>query len=207
MIERVEAGIAKGISYLLHPMLIPTYALLILFNMQVYFTIGIPVKVKWMIALLIFIITGLLPMLIVLLMSKLGIIKTLHMSQREERIWPFVTTALFYYLAYYLLRQLDISPAFILFTLGAFLSVLASLMISFFWKISVHMIGMGGLVGAFIGLSLRFMVDMPLLIVILILLSGITGFARLKLAAHSPSQVLAGFIVGFGIFILLFMQR
>jgi len=207
MLERIETGIARAISLILHPMLLPTYALVILFNLQVYFTVAIPLNAKWMIAILVFIITGLLPILLTVLMAKLGIIRSLHMSAREERIWPFITTALLYYLAYYLLKQLDLSPVFVRFMLGAFLAVAAGLVVSFFWKISIHMIGMGGLVGAFTGLSLRLMIDMPLLIVILILLSGLTGFARLKLSAHHPLQVLAGFIAGFGVYILLFLIR
>jgi membrane-associated phospholipid phosphatase len=207
MLHRIETGIARAITYICHPMLLSTYALVVLFNMEVYFSIGIPAKAKWMIVLLVFIITGLLPMLLAVLMSRLGIVKTLHMEQREERIWPFVITALFYYLAYYLVKQLDLSTVYIIFMLGAFLTVIVGLVISFFWKISVHMIGMGGIVGAFTGLSLRLMIDMPLLIVILILLSGLTGFARLKLLAHTPAQVLAGFVAGFGVFILLFLAR
>jgi membrane-associated phospholipid phosphatase len=205
MLNRIETGIAMAISIVLHPMLLSTYALAILFNMQVYFSIGIPLKAKWMIGILIFIVTGLLPILLALLMTRLGIIKSLQMNQREERIWPFAIAAIFYYLAYYLLKQLDLSPVYILFMLGAFVTVVTGLVISFFWKISIHMTGMGGLVGAFTGLSLRFMIDMPLLIVILIMLSGFAGFARLKLSAHSPAQVLAGFITGFAIFMLLFL--
>lgn len=207
MLDRIETAIARAISFILHPMLLSTYALVILFNMQVYFSVAIPANAKWMIAILVFIITGLLPALIAVLMTKLGIIRSLHMNDREERIWPFIITALFYYLAYYLLRQLDLSPVFILFMLGAFLTVVTGLVISFFWKISIHMIGIGGLVGAFTGLSLRLMIDLPLLIVILVMLSGLTGFARLKLSVHTPSQVLAGFIAGFGVFVLLFLIR
>lgn len=207
MLERVETAIAKAITYLLHPMLLPTYALAILFNMQVYFSIGIPVMAKWMIGLLIFIVTGLLPMLLSLMMMRLGIIRSLQMTHREERIWPFVVTAIFYYLGYYLIKQLDLQPVFVLFMLGAFVTVVAGLIISFFWKISVHMIGIGGLTGAFISLSLRLMLDMPLLIIMLIFLSGLTGFARLKLGTHDPAQVLAGFIAGFSVFMLLFLAR
>lgn len=207
MVERIETAAARAISYICHPMLLSTYAMIILFNMRGYFSMGIPSKAKWMIGILIFIITGLLPMLTAVLMSRLGIIKSMQMDQREERIWPFVITAIYYYLGYYLLKQLDLSPIFLLFMLGAFVTVVIGLMVSFFWKISVHMIGMGGLVGAFTGLSLKLMIDVPVLIIALILLSGLTGFSRLKLLAHNPAQVLAGFVAGFGSFILLFLQQ
>lgn len=207
MLNRIETGFASFISYLLHPMLLPTYALIILFNMQAYFSIGIPTQAKWMIGILVFIITGLLPILMSALLTRVGLINSLHLNRREERIWPFILTAIFYYLGYYLLKQLDLSAVFLLFMLGAFIAVVVGLLITFFWKISIHMIGTGGMIGAFVGLSLKLMMDMPLLIMVMIFLSGLTGFARLKLSEHSPLQVLGGFIAGFAVFILLFLQR
>jgi len=207
MLDRIETGIARLISLTMHPMLVTTYALIILLSLQAYFVVAIPSKVKWMMVVLVFILTGLLPMLLALLMARLGIIKSLHLEQREERIWPFIITAIFYYLAFYLLRQLDLSPVFMVFMLGAFVTVVVGLLVTFFWKISVHMIGMGGMVGAFTGLSLKMMIDIPLVIMVLIMLSGLTGFARLKLQAHTPMQVLGGFISGFVIFTFLFLYR
>jgi len=207
MLDRIETGIARLISLTMHPMLVTTYALIILLSLQAYFVVAIPSKVKWMMVVLVFILTGLLPMLLALLMARLGIIKSLHLEQREERIWPFIITAIFYYLAFYLLRQLDLSPVFMVFMLGAFVTVVVGLLVTFFWKISVHMIGMGGMVGAFTGLSLKMMIDIPLVIMVLIMLSGLTGFARLKLQAHTPMQVLGGFLSGFVIFTFLFLYR
>lgn len=206
MFDRIETGAARIISAILHPMMLSTYTIVILFNLPAYFSFGIPMKAKWMIGIFVLIITGLLPLLMTFIMTKIGIIRSILMQEREERIWPFVVTAMFYYLAYYLLNRLELSPVYTLFMLGAFISVVAGLMISFFWKISAHMIGMGGMVGAFTGLSITLMIDASLLIVLLILLSGFTGFARLKLTAHSPAQVMAGFLTGFGILFLIFLQ-
>jgi hypothetical protein len=206
MIDRIENLLARIISMLCHPMLIATWSLLILFNMEVFFAAAVPAKARWMIIILVFITTGLLPALTALLMARLGIISSAKMNQREERLWPFVITALFYYLAYYLLKQLDISAIYVVVMLGAFTSVVLALVVSTLWKISVHMIGMGGMTGAFTALSLQLMLDIPLLIVVLIAMSGLTGFARLKLQAHTPLQVLAGYISGFGVFFLLILR-
>lgn len=206
MIDKIENLLARIISMLCHPMLIATWSLLILFNMEVFFAAAVPAKARWMIIILVFITTGLLPALTALLMARLGIISSAKMNQREERLWPFVITALFYYLAYYLLKQLDISAVYVVVMLGAFTSVVLALVVSTFWKISVHMIGMGGVTGAFTALSLQLMLDIPLLIVVLIAMSGLTGFARLKLQAHTPLQVLAGYISGFVVFFLLILR-
>jgi len=206
MIDKIENLLARIITAVCHPMLLATWSLLILFNMQAFFAAAVPTKARWMIITLVFITTGLLPALTALLMARLGIIKSAKMNQREERLWPFVITALFYYLAYYLLRQLDISAVYVVVMLGAFTSVVLALVVSSFWKISVHMIGMGGITGAFIALSLQLMLDIPLLIMVLIVMSGLTGFARLKLQAHTPMQVLLGYISGFAVFFLLILR-
>jgi membrane-associated phospholipid phosphatase len=47
---------------------------------------------------------------------------------------------------------------------------------------------------------------MKTIIVALIIISGLVGFARLQLQAHNPAQVYTGFIVGFtGMIALLYI--
>ncbi|HSW67856.1 MAG TPA: hypothetical protein VLH16_04685 [Bacteroidales bacterium] len=207
MIEKAENLIARIISYLFHPVVLPTYAMLLLLNMKFYFSMVIPVQARWMIIGFVFITTCLLPLMMVHLMERLKIISSKHMPTRQERIWPFAITALFYYITYHLLNRLDLPALYIVLIFGAFLNVALSLIITFFYKISTHMIAIGGLCGAFIGLSLKFGLDMPLLIITLIFISGLVGFARLKLNAHSPLQVLTGFFAGFIIFIYLLLRQ
>jgi membrane-associated phospholipid phosphatase len=67
------------------------------------------------------------------------------------------------------------------------------------------MVGWGGLVGLILSLSLRFNTDLVLFLILAILFSGIVGFARLKLTAHSPMQVYMGFLIGFLIMITVFV--
>ena len=64
-----------------------------------------------------------------------------------------------------------------------------------FWKISLHLIGIGGVLGVFLALQI-IKGGLLNLIVALILVSGILAFARLKEKAHSPAQVYAGFLLG-----------
>jgi membrane-associated phospholipid phosphatase len=80
--------------------------------------------------------------------------------------------------------------------LGSVISVSTAFIINLRWKVSIHMLGMGGIVGTIIGLMLRYQVDALQLVMALILLSGIVGYARLKLDAHTPLQVYVGFTLG-----------
>jgi membrane-associated phospholipid phosphatase len=65
------------------------------------------------------------------------------------------------------------------------------------WKISIHMVGMGGLTGVDFALSNLFFFNPLLPGCILILLSGLVGSSRMVLRQHSLLQVVVGFAVGF----------
>jgi membrane-associated phospholipid phosphatase len=87
---------------------------------------------------------------------------------------------------------------------STFLAILA-LIISFYRKISLHMIGIGGILGLLLGLSLNLGLDLTWLLVVSIILSGVLGFARIQSTAHKPSDIYSGFLVGAGIMFLLFI--
>lgn len=201
----METKIAKILSLVFFPLLIPTYTLLIIFNINVYFSMIIPQLAKLQILGMVFLITFIFPLFMMILFQRIGIIKSLYMKTKEERTLPYLMTIIFYYLASYLLKQLQISPIFYYFILGATFLIIITLIINFFWKISIHMIGIGGMLGTLMGLSFLWMIDIPFLIILLVLCSGITGFARLKLNAHNPAQVYSGFLLGTSFMLFLFL--
>ncbi len=201
----METKIAKILSLVFFPLLIPTYTLLIIFNINVYFSMIIPQLAKLQILGMVFLITFIFPFFMMILFQRIGIIKSLYMKTKEERTLPYLMTIIFYYLAYYLLKQLQISPIFYYFILGATFLIIITLIINFFWKISIHMIGVGGMLGTLMGLSFLWMIDIPFLIILLVLCSGITGYARLKLNAHNPAQIYSGFLLGTSFMLFLFL--
>ena len=76
-----------------------------------------------------------------------------------------------------------------------------SLLITFFWKISIHAIGISGLAGAFLGFSeLLFPIQngegITIINILLLLLVGVICSARLYLKAHSFLQIIAGITLG-----------
>ena len=83
--------------------------------------------------------------------------------------------------------------------------VLISLLVNYLTKISIHMVAMGGIFGTFAGLANGFHYDLWLILFILALASGLTGFARLKLNAHTEAQVYTGFAVGVFVMMGLFL--
>jgi len=201
----MEERFAKLLTIIFHPLFVPFYMLMILLNVNVLFAILMPIKAKLILSGLVFLTTILLPLLIVFLLYKLKLIKSFYLESREERIYPLLTLALFYYLTYYILKSFPISFIFSYYMLGStFLTILA-LIISFYRKISLHMIGIGGMLGLLVGLSLDLGLDMTWFIVAAIILGGFLGFARIQSNSHKPSDIYSGFLVGAGVMFLLFI--
>ena len=170
--------IAKTISYIAHPLLIPTYAFAILFSIKAYFSMVIPVEGKLRLILLIFIITFIFPLMVILFFRSRNMIRSLYQLTRKERIFPYVTTIIFYILAYYLIKNVQISPIFHYFTFGAAILSIVAFIINFFWGISIHMIAIGGLIGLLLGLSFTGIIGNLIFVVATIFGAGLIGFAR-----------------------------
>lgn len=201
----METKFAKVISAIFQPLLIPTYGFIILFSLTAFFSLAINPSAKWMIMGIVFLTTFLFPALMILFLLRMGVITSLNLRNRQERVLPFLIAGTFYYLAYYMLKQLQISPVYNYFMIGTTFVIVVSMLINFFWKISIHMISLGGLLGAFLGLSFVMMIDMTPLLILIIFVSGMVGFSRLQLKAHTPAQVYSGFIAGLLVMLSLFI--
>jgi membrane-associated phospholipid phosphatase len=203
----MERKIAKVISVIFHPLLIPTYAILLLINTNTHLTLVIPEKLRYITISMVFLTSFVLPSLIMLVLLKIGRIKSLEMVTRQERILPLLIVAVFFYLTYHLLKQGPYFLLFKIFMLGATLLVIISLFITYFTKISIHMLALGGMFGTFAGYSITFNLNLGFLLSLIVFVAGITGFARLKLEAHNPSQIYTGFALGtvfmLGLFLLI----
>ncbi len=201
---KFELFAARLFSVCFHPLIIPTLGMVLLFRMDSYLTYSIPGQVRQFILLILFINTALAPALSMLLLKRTGVIKDLLLSERAERIYPVLLTSLFFFLTYYLLRQAVLPSIMYYYLMGATLSVVLTLLVTFWWKISIHMVSMGGLLGAVVATSIHLNLDLTGFILSGILLSGLIGYSRLRLRAHSPWQVYAGFFLGVGVMMALF---
>jgi len=144
----------------------------------------------------------LLPVSLLPLFLQMKVIKSFKMETARERVYPVLVTGLFYFLGYFFLRRLNISPLIENFVLSILVAVLLAAAISFFWKISLHAIAVGGVTAVLAAMMFKYGVDLVLLVSFMVLISGLTTMARLYLNAHSPSQVYAGYATGFTIVFL-----
>lgn len=201
----LETRIAKAISYLLHPLLMPTYGFALIFYTKNYISTFTAPEVKLLVLGITFVFTFLLPATNVFFLLKAGRIKSLEMETAGERLLPYMGAVLYYFALFYLFDHAHFPNVFKIVVLGAGIAVLLALLINLKWKISAHAIGIGGTAGATMGIIYRLQIDMAQVLMVVLLFAGVLGFARLKLKMHTPAQVYAGFLLGFVVELLLML--
>lgn len=193
----MEERIARIISFLFHPLLIPTYIITLLINQNAFFALIIPFDAKWKIIALVFIITAVSPVVVLFGMYRFRLVQSLQMDRKDERLYPYIATSIFFFLAYYLVWQINISPVYYYCLLGASLLAVITLLINTIWKISAHTVSIGAVLGALVGLQVVLHIDFLLYIILSIVIGGLVGFARLRAGTHSQAQIYTGYLAGF----------
>lgn len=188
---------ARIVSFIFHPLLFPTYIFLALLNSHAYFAYRVPAAMQWVLTAAIFIVTFVFPSLSSYIMLKRGVVHSLEMENRSERIFPYLITAIYFFGCYFMLKNSHLSAFFYQVQLGAAITVLMAAIINLRWKISAHMAGIGGLAGVFFTLSIILPDSFMREFLLSVLLAGIIGAARLLAGLHSNAQIYAGFVLGF----------
>lgn len=201
----MEKKFATVISIMFHPLFLPTYLLALLFFIPGFTVFTYSNEIKFYLIVFVFIMTVAIPASLLYMFKRFKVIETLQMNNRQERMIPLAIMAGVYFITYYSLNKIGRLGLFNLFLLGVSLASLLSLAINFYNKISLHMIGAGGVAGAILGALLVYPVDFRWFFYLVILLSGVVGYARLTITNHTLRQIYNGFMLGFVLMLLLFM--
>jgi hypothetical protein len=186
------------ISAIFHPLLMPTYGCFILFFLKsgTPYDLLTPLKLKWIITGMVFTFTFLFPSFYIFSLYKMKRISTLTLHHQNERTFPYLITACFYLGLFYMLRDVQLWNSIKLMILGAGISILLAMFVNLKYKISAHGIGIGGLFGGLITVSFFSQINLTPYYLLIIIIAGLTGSARLYLQEHRPSQIYTGFFLG-----------
>jgi membrane-associated phospholipid phosphatase len=186
--------IAKIVSALFHPVLLPTLGFLLMFTSGFY-DLMLTREAKQFILLVVFFSTATLPMLaiaILALNSKFDFL----MPDSRGRILPLLFASVFYYIGFILLSRIHFIPMFKLFMIASVLLIVVLLLISFKWNISIHMAAAGAVTATLFALSFRTGMNPVIAIIIMVIVSGLVGTARLLLNKNNLLQVASGYFLG-----------
>ena len=135
--------------------------------------------------------------MLLLFMRWRGYIGSLHIENPKQRTTPYIYTLICYGFWAYFVHGVVRLPVFMLVVvIGAIGALAAVTMINHWWKISAHLTGIGGLLGGVCSFAMNYS-TLPLgLIIGLLVVSLLLMYARLYLDAHTPMQVVCGFLLG-----------
>jgi len=184
---------AQILAYILHPVLMPTLGVAGIMALSPYY---ISKPVFLLTIFYVFMGTYILPSILIFSLWKLRIISSVHLENAKERRYPYLLTALFFYLTAISVKDFQVPDTIAVYLFSGVLVIGISLVLLSFTKISAHMAGMGGLLALTFYLSYNYSIELLFIISAILLAAGLLGAARLRLKAHSPLEVYLGFFLG-----------
>ena len=185
----------KFISTILHPIVLPTAGAFLYF---IFITQQFEKRLQLIILVLIFILTYIVPILLLFFLKNFGFIKNFQVSTIKERRVPVIFMIfILYFLGNTIIQIPMIRNLGILFY-GTSLSLICIyILFSAKLKSSLHLVSMGNMLGFFLIMTNINNLSILFIIIPLIFLSGILASSRLYLKAHTPIELLIGFFLGF----------
>ena len=189
--------VAQITSYVFHPVFLPTAGLLIVFSLNTYISQTMTTSAQLFILAGVFINTVLLPLLFTLFLRWRNLVDSMELHSRKDRLVPFAFSMVLYFINYYLMKGIPLPELFYSIFLGSSLAVTMGFILTFYTKISIHMIGMGGLTAGIYAVAQVY--DLPIVgfEMLGLVASGLVGSARYILESHDLRQIYFGWITGF----------
>lgn len=191
--------LSKVVSYVFHPLFMPTTMVLFLFYISKSSFVGIDDQTKFNWMRTIAINTLFFPAFTVFLLKKLNFIQSIHLKTMRERIIPLIATMVFYFWAYQVFKEFKSPFILRVFLLGCFWGIIAIFMANIFTKISMHTAAAGGVVGLLIVLLIIGQTNFFIPFLIVLLIAGLIGTARMILLEHTPLEIWLGYGVGIAV--------
>jgi hypothetical protein len=195
--------LAKLLSAVLHPLLVPSYLVAVLAYGFPPALLPLSGEARWQALLLVWGLTFWLPGLAVWLLVRSGRVSSVELYERRQRPLPLLLAATAFAAATALVAWVPAlrAPLLPLVLGGITAAVLLTLLITLWWKISAHGVGLGGAVGLLALLVARpgfYPTDERAAwwLAAAVLAAAAVFWARLRLQAHTPAQLWAGLGLG-----------
>lgn len=189
--------IALALSTVFSPLVVPTLACAITFMITPLAHFGNE-TFHFTACFIVFCITTVVPVAVIAYLIRIGRVSDAAISNRRQRGVPYAIACLCFLLAALYLAWVEMPNWLVMFFGGACFATLAAVIINVVWKISAHMITMGGLTALmfYVAINNLYIVAILSWLVGVIVAGGLVGSARLLLHRHTPAQVYAGWCFG-----------
>lgn len=191
-------GTAKLISVVFHPLFVGVMmAAYLIYIHPTYFT-GFQEKAKLMKLLTVINNNVFFPLVVVALLKGLGFNSSILLKTQKERIVPYIASITFFFWTYYVFRNQPETPRVLVYMCrGMFFASSVALILNNYYKISIHGIGVGGLVGLMLVTVYDGSLSSGTPVVVALLVAGAVVSARKVASDHQWFDIITGFILGF----------
>jgi hypothetical protein len=188
-------SLAKIISVVFHPLLMPLYGMGILFTAPTFLGY-LPLQVKKIMLLVVLMNNVMLPVALLPFLRNRNIISSYIMDERGERIIPLIVISILYSITAFIFYRFPVPDFFKSFVYASAIVAVILTIINFWFKISIHGAGVGAVTALIVVLSIKTYTPLTWYLTATIIAVGLILSSRLRLNVHNPLQVWAGFITG-----------
>lgn len=184
-------------SYIFHPLFIPLYVVYFLVYIHPSYAAGFDAGIKVQALMIVALNAVFFPLFSVLLLKGLGFIDSFFLHTQKDRIIPYIASGIFFFWTWHVFRQqTQYHPIYASFFFGVLLTSSAALLANIYFKISMHAMGVGGVIGLFLVIlfSNSMLMTWPLSLAFLV--AGIVCTSRLIISDHSVKDVYLGLLLG-----------
>ena len=187
----------QTISFIFHPLFVPTYFILYLIKVVPFEFVGIT---DWQLQLRVFSVfwlTAFFPAFAVFLLWRLKFSESIFLRTQKDRIIPYVIVMFFYWWMYYLSRNFSDQPIVLkYFYFGVFIASALGLIVNNFIKVSLHGMGIGGLLTAVIFVGIKYTINNIIWDIAILFIAGIVISARMMVSDHTNKELTIGLGIG-----------
>lgn len=184
----------KSASYLFHPLLMPILGTILYYSVTPKYIDPQFVRVE---VFAIVILTILIPIVVFFLLKNLKVVETIYLKEVKERKFPLMIQCILLLLILKTVFDPYDDPELYYFFVGILFSAFSALLMVFFkLKVSLHQMGISGLLIFLVGLSAHFKINLLITISFFLFANGWVASSRLHGEAHTYPELLIGLLLG-----------
>jgi len=193
--------LAPIISYLFHPLIMPSLGLLIILNSGTYLALRDPAAKR---ALMFVMALGTLIfplMMLPVLQYRNLVLKNGQEGTRSEQLIPQIIILVLYIITFVYFKRLPVNKVIHAYVLSVTATFFILVLLNLWRSISMHTAALGGISGLIIALIILFQTPLEGYLILSILAAGLTGSSRLAMG-DGWGELLSGFLLGFAVVLI-----
>jgi hypothetical protein len=192
---------ASVLSYLFHPLIMPSLGLLLLLNSGTYLSLLDPAAKR---AILFVMVLGTLvfPLMMLPILYYRNLVSSFKDATKQERLVPQIIIFILYIITFVYFSKLPLSRVIHAYVLSISVVLLLLILLNLRLNICLHSAALGGLTGLIIAIIFLYETPLQGVLILSLLAGGITGSSRIALGLQRAWEILLAYVLGFSVVLL-----